>query len=144
MFVRFVHIDELTLVVIARWYSLHKSTEIYPLLVDIWNVSSLELLGENAALNLLELVSWCIYASKRLSWAWTQECGGCKGHGQGLSRSRSIVFPESPPHTKASVNPFFHTWHYAALFVLFYRNHISSRNALFCDFCLFFSVVLFF
>lgn len=99
---------------------LHESPEICPLLVDLGDVSSLGLLGKNAALNLLEWVSWCIYASKRLSWVFSQEWTGWEGSAQGLVRSREIIFPESQQHIKASVNPFFHTWHCAAFFVFFY------------------------
>lgn len=60
--------------------------------VDFWDVFGLGLLEKNAALNLLELVSWCTYASKHLSGVCTHEWNGWEGCGQSLLRSCEIFF----------------------------------------------------
>lgn len=49
-------------------------------------------ISKNAALNLLELVSWCTYASKHLSGVYTHEWNRWEGCGQSLLRSCEIFF----------------------------------------------------
>lgn len=91
--VRFIHIDEMAGLLAV----LHEYTRIYLSFVGghlgCFQFGAIR--GKNGALNLLKLVSWCTFASQRLSWVCTRLWEGGR---QGLLRSYEIVF-QSPCST---------------------------------------------
>lgn len=93
VFVRFIHIDEMAGLLAV----LHEYTRIYLSFVGghlgCFQFGAIR--EKNGALNLLKLVSWCTFASQRLSWVCTRRWEGSR---QALLRSYEIVF-QSPCST---------------------------------------------